>query len=128
MTFAPADIEIGSRRRSHHNAQGLPRSNHHTGGTGRFRSLIRHRGLGGVHEDGAVEFMDFPACIVYGEGERSGRSHPHKVRRKSEVFCGDRDGLHRPVACEESGEHQTNEKDPPVHRKILEEFLDDLTK
>jgi hypothetical protein len=119
MTFASADIEIGSCRRSHHDLQGLPRSNHHAGGTGRFRSLIRHRGLGGIHENGAVELMYFPACVVHGEGERSRCSHTHKVRRKPEVFCSEGDGLHRPVACEEGGEHQTHDRnrDPPVHRQ-----------
>jgi hypothetical protein len=117
VTFSSADIEIGSCWRSHNDSQGLPRSNHNTWGTGRLRSLFRHRGLGGVHEDGAVELVHFPAGVVHGEGEWSRRSHPHKVRRKSEVFCGEGYGLHRPVACEEGGDDEAEDRDPTVHRQ-----------
>jgi len=60
--------------------------------------------------------VNFPAGVMYGERERSRRSHPHKVRRKSEVFRIDRHSLHRPVACEESGEHQTEDRDPAIHQ------------
>jgi hypothetical protein len=117
VTFASADIEIGSCWRSHNDSQGLPRSNHNTWGTGRLRSLFRHRGLGGVHEERAVELVHFPAGVVHGEGERSRRSHPHKVRRKSEVFCGEGYGLYRPVACEEGGDDEAEDRDPTVHRQ-----------
>src|SRR6266550_2345791 len=69
VTFASADIEIGSRWRSHGDSNGFPWSNHNAGGTGRFRSLLRQRGLGCIHEDRAVELVHFPAGVVDGEGE-----------------------------------------------------------
>ena len=97
--------------------QGLPRSNHNAGSTGRLRSVFRQRGFGGVHEDGAVELVHFPAGVVDGESEWSRRSHPHKVRRKSEVFCGEGHGLHRPVAREKGSDEEAEDRDPTVHRQ-----------
>ena len=117
VTFASADIEIGSCWRSHDNSKGLSRSNHNAGSTGRFRSLFRQRGLGGIHEDRAVELVHFPAGVVHGEGERSRCSNPHKVRRKSEVFCGEGHGLHRPVTGEEGDDDEAEDRDPTVHRQ-----------
>jgi hypothetical protein len=60
--------------------------------------------------------MHFQAGVVQGEGEWSRCPNPHKVRRKSEVFCGEGGGLHRPVACKESGDREADEKDLTVHR------------
>ena len=40
VTFASADINIGSCWRSHDDSQGLPRSNHNAGSTGRFTEII----------------------------------------------------------------------------------------
>ena len=94
-----------------------PGLNQNAGGTGRFWSLLRQRGLYGVHEDGAVELVYFPAGVVHGEGERSRCPYPHKVRCKFEVFCGEGHGLHRPVTREEGGDDEAEDRDPTVHRQ-----------
>src|SRR5262245_55377921 len=61
--------------------------------------------------------MHFPAGVVHDEGEWSRCSHSHKVRCKSEVFCRDGHGLHRPVTRKEGGEQQTDERDPAGERQ-----------
>lgn len=68
--------------------------------------------IGGVHQDRAVELVHFPAGVVHGECEWCRRSHAHKVRRKSEVFCVDRHGLHRSITGEEGGDDEAEDRDP----------------
>ena len=60
---------------------------------GAVRLGLRDRRLGGIKENGAVEFVDLAPCVVQGECDGQGGRHPHEVGNKAKIFRGEGDFL-----------------------------------
>jgi len=91
VALAPTNVEIRSRWRRHDDANQLPWWEENAGAVGLG---LRDRRLGGVLENGAVEFVGLAPRIVQGECNGQGGRHAHEIGDEAKIFRSEADLLH----------------------------------